>query len=93
MIKIISALSIFILVGCTQSESMELKGRVAMKGTSSHTYLTIYDTRTKKSYKILNKESFDLLNCQNQTIQLKAKLIKEAIGPGFPAVIEVTAVK
>jgi len=81
------------VLGCTQSESMELQGRIAMKGSATHAHLTIYDQRTHKSYKIKNKEAFDLMRKQNQTIKLEAKLIKEAIGPGFPAVIEVTEVK
>jgi len=91
--KIISFLCSAVLLGCTQSESMELQGRIAMKGSATHSYLTIYDQRTHKSYKITNKEAFDLMRKQNQTIKLEAKLIKEAIGPGFPAVIEVTDVK
>jgi len=91
--KIITFLCTVGLFGCTQSESIELQGRIAMKGSATHTYLTIYDQKTHKSYKITNKEAFDLMRKQNQTIKLEAKLIKEAIGPGFPAVIEVTEVK
>ncbi len=30
---------------------------------------------------------------QNQTVKVEAILIKKAIGPGFPAVIEVVEVK
>jgi len=91
--KIISFLYIIVLMGCAQSESMELQGRVAMKGSATHAYLTIYDQKTHKSYQIENKEAFDLIHKQNQTIKLEAKLVKKAIGPGFPAVIEVIKVK
>lgn len=81
------------MIGCTQSEYIDLKGRIAMKGSATHSYLTIYDTKTQKSYKIENKEAFNLLKCQNQNIALEAKLIKEAMGPGYPAVIEVVNIK
>ena len=93
MIKnLILTLSILGLLGCTHSESMELEGRVSMKGTSAHTYLSIYDKKSHKSYKIENKKAFNLEKRQNQTLKLEAKLIKEAMGPGFPAVIEVVEV-
>ena len=91
--EIIISLGLFGLVGCTQSESMELQGRVSMKGASAHAYLSIYDAKSHKSYKIQNKEAFDLLKRQNQALKLEAKLIKEASGPGFPAVIEVLEIK
>jgi len=91
--EIIISLGLCGLVGCTHSESMELQGRISMKGASVHTYLTIYDEKSHKSYKIQNKEAFNLLQRQNQTLRLEANLIKKASGPGFPAVIEVLEVK
>lgn len=91
--KIIALLCIAGLLGCTQGKSLELQGRVAIKGSAPHTYLTIFDRKTHKTYKIQNKEAFHLLHKQNQTVKLEAKLIKDAIGPGFPAIIEVTEVK
>jgi len=91
--EILLGLMVLGLLGCTQGNSMELKGRIAMKGFSQHTYLTIYDKSSKQSYKIQNKEKFDLMKRQNQTVTLKARLIKKAVGPGFPAVIEVVEVK
>ena len=91
--KIILTLGTFGLMGCTSSESMELQGRLSMKGASAHTYLNIYDAKSHKSYKIQNKEAFDLLKRQNQTLKVKARLIEEEAGPGFPALIEVLEVK
>jgi len=72
---------------------MELEGRVAVKGNSPHTYLSIKDSKSQKSYKIQNQTEFDLMKKQNQTVKVKAVLLKEAIGPGFPAVIEVVEVQ
>lgn len=90
--KIISFLCIVGFLGCTQSDSMELQGRVAMKGSARHSYLTIYDQKTHKSYKIQNQKDFDLIHKQNKSIKLEATLVKKASGPGFPATIEVTDV-
>ncbi len=80
-------------LGCAQDNVMELEGRVAVKGSSPHTYLSIKDSKSQKSYKIQNQVEFDLMTKQNQTVKVKAVLIKEAIGPGFPAIIEVVEVK
>jgi len=80
-------------IGCAQDNMIELEGRVAVKGSSPHTYLSIKDSKSHKSYKIQNQEKFDLMKKQNQTVKIEAILIKEAIGPGFPAVIEVVEVK
>jgi len=93
MKKVIIALSLIGFIGCAQDNIMELEGRVAMKGSSPHTYLSIKDSKSQKSYKIQNQAEFDLMKKQNQTVKLKAVLIKDAVGPGFPAVIEVVEVK
>ncbi len=94
MKKILIGLSLIgLFVGCAQDNVMELEGRVAVKGSAPHTYLSIKDIKTQTSYKIQNQAKFDLAKKQNQTVKLKAVLVKEAIGPGFPAVIEVVEVK
>lgn len=94
MKKILIGLSLIgLLVGCAQDNVMELEGRVAMKGSAPHTYLSIKDAKTQTSYKIENQAKFDLAKKQNQTVKLKAVIVKEAIGPGFPAVIEVVEVE
>ncbi|MDX1700622.1 MAG: hypothetical protein R3250_08400 [Melioribacteraceae bacterium] len=93
MKKLIIALSLIGLIGCAQENIVEIEGRVAVKGSSPHTYLSIKDSKSHKSYKIQNQSEFDLMTRQNQTLKVKAVLIKEAVGPGFPAVIEVVEVK
>jgi len=80
------------LTGCAQSDDeaeMTLQGRIAVKGNAPHSYLVLEDHKTHTNYKIANSQSFDLIHRQNQTVRLKAALIKEAKGPGFPAVIQV----
>lgn len=86
-------LSSWILVACTQSNALELQGRIAMKGTATHSYLVIEDTLTNKSYKIQNQSFKDLINKQKHIVKIKADLLKDAVGPGFPAVIKVLEVK
>ncbi|MEA1953401.1 MAG: hypothetical protein U9O24_03320 [Campylobacterota bacterium] len=92
MKKIILFFAIMGFIGCTGSQSIILKGKVSVKG-SFHHYLNIKDIKSNKSYKIQNSEAFDLIKKQNQVIKVKVKLIKEAIGPGFPAVIEVLQIQ
>ncbi|GIT99903.1 hypothetical protein TSL6_04100 [Sulfurovum sp. TSL6] len=82
-----------LFVGCAQDNVMELEGRVAVKGSEPHTYLSIKDTKTQTSYKIHNQAKFDLTKKQNKMVKVKAVVVKEAIGPGFPAVIEVVEVQ
>lgn len=96
MKKILIALSFIGFTGCAQDNTttvMELQGRVAMKGSAPHSYLSIRDTQTHKSYKIENPKPFGLGDKQNHIVKLKAKVLKDAVGPGFPAVIEVLEVK
>ncbi len=91
MKKILAGLTLIGLLGCAQNNTMEIdvEGRVAMKGSATHSYLSIKDEKTQKSYKIQNPKPFGLEDKQNHRVKLKAKIIKEAVGPGFPAVIEV----
>ena len=90
--RIIIGLITMGFIGCAQDNTMELEGRLAVKGSSIHTYLNIKDIKSNKNYKIQNQESFDLMQKQNRTVKVKVRLIKKAIGPGFPAVVEVLEV-
>lgn len=90
MILVLVALG---FMGCANSADMEIEGKLSVKGSEPHSYLSIKDTQSKKNYKIQNKESFDLMHKQKQTVKIRAKFIKEAVGPGFPAVIRVVEVK
>ena len=93
MKKMIAGVLIMLsIIGCANSIEIELEGKIAMKGSEPFTYLSIHDKRSRKSYKIENKESFDLLHKQKQIVKVKAELIKEAVGPGLPAIIKVVEV-
>jgi hypothetical protein len=86
-------LGLGILIGCTQSQSMELAGRISIKGPAHHSYLSIYDKVSQKNYKIQNKEKFNLGKYQNKEVVIEVKIIKEAIGPGFPAIVQILKLK
>ena len=90
---IIGILGLGVMMGCAQNGDLELEGRLYMKGSGSHTYLVIEDQKSHKSFKIQNATKFDLLKRQKEVVRLKAKLVKKAVGPGFPAVVEVVEVK
>jgi hypothetical protein len=80
--------------GCANNAStLELSGTLYMKGSMPHTYLVLEEDATHTDYKITNATSLGLANKQNQHVGLKAKLIRKAKGPGFPAEIEVVEVR
>jgi len=83
--------------GCTETSAttglLDLEGGIYLKGTGRNNYLVIEDQKTDKKYKIQNPKAFHLSKRQKEIVKIQAKLIKEAVGPGFPAVIEVIKVK
>ncbi|MCF6245049.1 MAG: hypothetical protein L3J43_08420 [Sulfurovum sp.] len=81
------------MLGCANSTEIELEGKIAMKGSEPFSYLSIKDKESKKSYKIQNQESFDLMHKQKQVIKVKAEIVKDAVGPGFPAEIKIVEVQ
>jgi hypothetical protein len=85
-------LTLGVVMGCAENSDLELKGGLYMKGSSPHSYLVIEDQKSHTNYKIQNPKSFNLEIRQKQIVKLKAKLMKKAIGPGFPAEIEVVEV-
>ena len=70
-----------------------IKGKIFLKGSMPHSYLGIKDILSNKEYKIVNKSDFNLQKLQNHTVKIEAKLIKDALGPGFPATIQVLRVE
>ncbi len=66
---------------------MELSGTLSVRGGGKMAHLQL-DT-PRRSYWIDNPEAFGLQQMQNRRVVVKARLIQKAIGPGFPAKIEV----
>ena len=81
------------ITGCANSPSVDIKGKIGVYGSSPHTYLAIRDSKSHKHYKIVNSKDFNLDNMQNKILEVNAKIIKQKVGPGFPAVIEVIRIK
>ncbi len=81
------------VMGCAKSSDLDLEGGLYMKGSTPHSYMVIEDQKSHKSYKIKNPEAFNLAHRQNESVKITAKFLKKAIGPGFPAVIEVLSIK
>jgi len=90
---ILGFMTLGVIIGCVQENLMELEGGLYMKGSAPHNYLVIEDQKSHKSYKIQNAKSFNLGKRQKEVVKIKAKLIKKAIAPGWPAVVEVVEVK
>ena len=73
--------------------ALTIIGKVKVKGSSPHTHTVIEELKSKKNYQVENCDEFNLINLQNKTLTIKAKIIKKSVGPGFPAVIKVISVK
>jgi len=87
--RILFILGLLAFVACAKNDTLNIEGKLSVKGTSVHTYLNIKDIHTQKNYKIQNKNSFDLINKQNQTIAIQAKLIQTSKNLTLPSLIEV----
>ena len=80
--------------GCTNNTpALELSGTLHLKGSMPHAYLVLEEEHHHTDYKIINAKAMSLIAQQNQHVQIKAKLIQKAKGPGFPATIEVIKVR
>jgi uncharacterized protein YcfL len=86
-----------ILLGLTacaeQNTTMELHGKIYMKGSMPHAYLVLEESQKHTSYRIINPEAFSLQEKQKKAVTLKATLVEKAKGPGFPATIKVVAIE
>ena len=78
---------------CAENDLLDIEGKVYVKGSAPHTYVVIEDPKKHKSYRVINEKTFDLIHKQKQIIHIKAKQVKDAIGPGFPAEIEILGIK
>lgn len=75
-------------------KTLTLRGKLAVVGITSRTsYLAIDDIKSDKRYQIQNPDTFHLMERQNETVALKAKLLKAANPPAWPALIKVLEVK
>jgi len=73
-----------------KGENMTLTGILKMRGGSRMAHLELVTDHD--SYRITNPNAFGLMQQQNRSVHLKVRLVKKAIGPGFPAEVEVISV-
>jgi hypothetical protein len=69
--------------------TIEIAGRLSVKGIGEHTYLAIEEKSSGKVYKIQNGKAFGLFGHQNEKVKLHVKVVQQEIGPGFPAMIRI----
>ena len=67
-----------------------LHGKLSMRGSGHTAHLELITDHG--SYRITNPNAFGLMQQQNRSVHLKVRLVKKAIGPGFPAEVEVISV-
>lgn len=79
------ALSLLTMSACS---SLKVAGRVAVKGNEPHTYLVLVsDSREYKLVGPLQEKIWKTY--QGQRIRVRGRIVREALGPGFPAELEV----
>lgn len=90
---------LFLLFGCTagaqkmpisqQDRSMQISGKIAVVGNMPFTFLNLV-TADNIEYRIVGPlEKKMRQNMQQMILTVEGKIIKKAIGPGFPAEFEV----
>ncbi len=74
-----------------------LTGRVAIKGNAPHTMVvltTASETGKKVDYQLVGPLSGEIgRKYQNRTVRLQGRIVRDPLGPGFPAQFEVFAVE
>ncbi len=91
MKKIIMVFTLLIglssVAGC--AEVVVIKGRIAIAGSAPNTYVRVL-TETNTEYRLVGPEADQIRNnWQGQQVVLEGRIIKPAVGPGFPAELEV----
>ena len=82
--------------GFEETALVTLSGRIAIKGSMPHTMvvLTVTDGSGKKTdYQIVGPlgEEIGRLH-QNRLVTIRGRIVREALGPGFPAQLEADSV-
>jgi hypothetical protein len=74
------------LAGCTEQI---LTGTIAIKGSEPHTYPAL-TTADQQEYRLVGQRGQEIgESYQNMLLKVRVRLVKEAIGPDFPAEVEV----
>jgi len=76
MKKLIIASIALSFIGCSNTQTINVEGKIAMYGSVPHNYLGVEDIKTHKVYKIENSKDFSLNSMQNKIVKAKDKLKK-----------------
>jgi hypothetical protein len=79
----------FLSIGCASEKTKVISGYITVKGNAPHSYIVIEDKKNHNEYKIKNAKAFNLAHRQREKLTMEVSWIKDAVGPGFPAVIKV----
>jgi len=94
VLAILMAIAGLAMGGCTNNTpALELSGTLHLKGSMPHPYLVLEEEHTHTNYKVINAGAMGLLEKQNHHVRIKAKLLREAKGPGFPAEVKAIEVE
>ncbi len=91
--KVVSAVwfPVIVILVCGGCTSLVFRGKVTVKGSEPHTYLVLVAKDTE--YKLVGRLQEKIWQqYQGRTIEVRGEIIKDAIGPGFPAELEVTEI-
>lgn len=85
---LLTALSLLLLTATGCSADKVLSGRVTLAGSAPHSYVRILSAQTE--YRLVGPQEQQLREqWQGREVRVDGRVVKEAIGPGFPAEFEV----
>ncbi len=86
------AFGALLLGACMTGQNIEVEGKVKYVGSTPHHYLALEDQK-HHLFKISNPQAFGVDKLQNRKIKARVQLLKEAVGPGFPAVVKIISIE
>ena len=94
MAKRLSIIAGFILLaaGVSACRSATFQGKVAVRGSEPHTYLSLLSEEGRDAALVGPLAAEIEANFQGRYIRVEGRIVKEATGPGFPAEIEVVKI-
>lgn len=87
-----TVLIVFAVTMILSCKTVTLKGKIAVKGNEPHTYLVLI-LEQNLEYAIVGDLRQEIwTKYQGQVIKVRGKIVKQAVGPGFPAELEVSEI-
>ena len=87
-----TVLIVFAVTMILSCKTVTLKGKIAVKGNEPHTYLVLI-LEQNLEYAIVGDLRQEIwTKYQGQVIKVQGKIVKQAVGPGFPAELEVSEI-